>query len=232
METGEVWTVIESYPHYQISTLGRVLGKNGKPLRPAPNSKGYLSVCLYGPEKRTSLLVHRLVLEAFVGPCPDGMESLHGDGNKLNNRLDNLRWGTSAANHADKFRHGTDNRSKVSRGEFHGTKLVERDVIEIRQAVAAGQSYSSLSKRYGVGGGTIREAATGISWSHLGGAVASVVTAKGDGHVRAKLNSERVRVIRRELEAGVGVGELASRFGVSFQTVWAVKRGQTWKGVS
>lgn len=51
--------------------------------------------------------VHRLVLETFVGPAPEGTEGCHYDGNPSNNRLDNLRWDTRAGNHADAVRHGT-----------------------------------------------------------------------------------------------------------------------------
>lgn len=60
---------------------------------------------------RNSFLVHRLVLAAFVGPCPSGMEGCHNDGNPLNNSVDNLRWDTHRNNEADKRRHGTNDRS-------------------------------------------------------------------------------------------------------------------------
>jgi hypothetical protein len=60
-------------------------------------------------------LVHQLVLEAFVGPRPDGMESLHGLGGKLDNRYpENLRWGTSSENHLDQYRDGTMVRARLS----------------------------------------------------------------------------------------------------------------------
>lgn len=47
------------------------------------------------------------MLTAFVGPCPDGMEGCHNDGDPHNNRLDNLRWDTRANNARDAIRHGT-----------------------------------------------------------------------------------------------------------------------------
>lgn len=50
---------------------------------------GYFSVCVQG---HRNLLVHRLVLETFVGPCPDGMECDHVNRNRSDNRLKNLRW--------------------------------------------------------------------------------------------------------------------------------------------
>ncbi len=51
--------------------------------------------------------VHVLVLTAFRGHCPAGMEGCHNDGDPKNNRLSNLRWDTHSANQKDGFRHGT-----------------------------------------------------------------------------------------------------------------------------
>lgn len=51
--------------------------------------------------------VHILVLTAFYGPCPEGMEGCHHDGDPLNNRLGNLRWDTHVGNVSDSIRHGT-----------------------------------------------------------------------------------------------------------------------------
>src|SRR5699024_6464865 len=50
--------------------------------------------------------VHRLVLEAFVGPCPDGMEACHWDDDKTNNHVSNLRWATQSDNMHDRVRNG------------------------------------------------------------------------------------------------------------------------------
>lgn len=68
---------------------------------------GYLRVALAreGIVKRRQ--VHHLVLESFVSSRPPGMEGCHGDGNPVNNRLDNLRWGTRPENALDTVRHGT-----------------------------------------------------------------------------------------------------------------------------
>lgn len=45
-----------------------------------------------------NIKVHRAVCEAFHGPCPEGMETLHIDEDALNNRADNLEWGTRRQN--------------------------------------------------------------------------------------------------------------------------------------
>lgn len=64
---------------------------------------GYLMVTL-GKER---LYVHRLVLEAFVGPSLPGMHGCHNNGKPSDNRIENLRWDTRAGNFADKWKHGT-----------------------------------------------------------------------------------------------------------------------------
>lgn len=67
---------------------------------------GHRFVELVGPEGTSSKYVHRLVLEAFVGPCPDGMVACHWDDNPENNHLNNLRWDTESSNQRDKVRNG------------------------------------------------------------------------------------------------------------------------------
>jgi hypothetical protein len=72
-------------------------------LKPTPTSSGYQSIKLRGRGR----YVHRLMLEAFVGPCPTGHQAAHCDGDRHNNVLTNLRWATRKENEADKLRHGT-----------------------------------------------------------------------------------------------------------------------------
>lgn len=113
----ERWLPIPGHDGYEVSDLGRVRSLDrvilkrdgrrqtvhGRTLRAWPE-KGYLSVHLgTGPR----YLVHRLVLEAFVGPCPPLMEALHGNGDRANACLNNLRWGTPSENAHDRIRHGT-----------------------------------------------------------------------------------------------------------------------------
>lgn len=111
----EIWRDIVGYEgSYEVSNCGLVrswvsgngLGKRSSPVLLSLHGMtgGYVAATLRGK----SCLVHRLVLEAFQGPCPVGMEGCHKDGNSANNRLDNLRWDTPTNNHADKVAHGTD----------------------------------------------------------------------------------------------------------------------------
>lgn len=91
------------------------------------NSKGYYRVKLGRGKKH---FVHHLILETFLGPCPEGMEARHYPSNiRTDNRLTNLCYGTREDNMADKLLCGTDNR-----GENHPlAKITKEDVLEIRR---------------------------------------------------------------------------------------------------
>lgn len=68
---------------------------------------GYRSVCLSLKGKHRNVYVHEIVLRVFVGPRPSPVhEALHGNGDRGDNRLDNLRWGTVQENADDRERHG------------------------------------------------------------------------------------------------------------------------------
>lgn len=74
----------------------------GRTLKPGKvGTSDHLHVVLDG---RTDRTVHSLVLEAFTGPCPEGMEARHLDDNPTNNRLENLVWGTRSENSQDAIR--------------------------------------------------------------------------------------------------------------------------------
>jgi hypothetical protein len=81
-------------------------------LKPAADRKGYLYVNLWRDNIGATCYIHQLVLRAFVGPCPDGQEIRHLDGNSMNNRLDNLQYGTRSENFLDTVRHGTHRNAK------------------------------------------------------------------------------------------------------------------------
>lgn len=112
---------------YEISDQGKVrsLRGRGRILRPGIASRqGHLQVFLAGrpPGTRRPAYVHRLVLEAFVGPCPEGMQCRHLNGVADDNRLENLRWGTPSEDNYDRIRHGTHQHSSKTHCK-HGHPL-------------------------------------------------------------------------------------------------------------
>ena len=119
----EVWRNIPGYEgFYEVSNLGRVrslcreiLGSDGvvqrhrgRFIKGHVKSSGHIEVKLRtGNQSRDRWYVHRLVALAFVGPCPEGMEVCHYDGDPANNELGNLRYGTVSDNRYDSVRHRT-----------------------------------------------------------------------------------------------------------------------------
>ncbi|MES2156069.1 MAG: HNH endonuclease [bacterium] len=107
--------------------------------------------------------VHQVVMWAFVGPCPSGMEVAHNDGDPTNNRLDNLRYDTRRGNHMDTFKHGT-----AVRGETHGmSKLTEPMVKEIRARLAAGETPAALAREYCLSNTAVLSILHRRTWKHV-----------------------------------------------------------------
>lgn len=108
--------------------------------------------------------VHRLVLEAFSGPCPPGLEASHLNEDSTDNRASNLAWETRAENMA---RRRSVPSPKV-RGAANGrAKMTAEQVLELRKLRAAGATYRELAARYGVAYSTARAASVGRRWTHL-----------------------------------------------------------------
>lgn len=118
----ELWKPIPSEPGYEVSDLGRVRSADrvvetaaswrrpahkrtykGKLLKPGRMSGGHWPVACGKGNTRT---VHSLVLEAFVGPCPPGMECLRGGDDNDDNSLTNLRYGTRSENLIEAWANG------------------------------------------------------------------------------------------------------------------------------
>ncbi len=122
----------------------------------------YLKVTLRHPGETElkQVFVHKIVLEAFVGPRPAGMQCRHLNGNNTDNRLENLAWGTAKENAADKAAHG-----RQSQGERQpASKLTETDVREIRRKQ---QSIADQASRYGVSISLIRKVRGREAWKHI-----------------------------------------------------------------
>ena len=177
---GEVWRDVASYEgEYRVSNLGRVRSlsrtvahKGNGFMRVHERILKQTIVMEYptvwlgsGHQRGIRVKVHRLVLEAFVGPCPDGMEARHfPDRNPMNNRLGNLNWGTKLDNAVDKQAHGT-----MVRGErVKVGKLTAEIVLEIRRLSASGRhSQESLGRKFGVAQSSISSLLLRKTWKHI-----------------------------------------------------------------
>ena len=109
---GEEWRPVVGFENvYMVSNYGNVKGvirsgSTGNILKPSTNGSGYLSVGLYNHPYHRTCTVHRLVAMAFI-PNPENKRTVnHIDGNKRNNRADNLEWATHGENHRHAYRTG------------------------------------------------------------------------------------------------------------------------------
>jgi hypothetical protein len=180
----EQWKPVVGFDgFYEVSDLGRVRSVDrvstqreshglmvtrrltGRLLRQKTRrDNGYCEVTLkaigLGIKSRVCL-VHRLVLEAFVGPCPSGQQARHfPDRNCTNNRLANLAWGTPLENQADRIIHGT----TVNGEKSHLSKLSAIAVQEIRKRLANGDRIRDVAREYKMNEATIGHIKAGRSW--------------------------------------------------------------------
>ena len=179
----EIWKDIRGYEGlYQISNMGRLKSLSRKTwiFRAKNNGKGsfrhlkekilkvrippdkrYMGTSLCKNGKMKTREIHRLVLEAFVGPCPEGMEGCHEDGNRFNNRLDNLRWDTRSNNHKDKHKHGTD-----ASGERNPQAKLDKDTVALARNLWKTGKYKQreIAELLGIGHHNISQILTYKRW--------------------------------------------------------------------
>lgn len=176
----EHWKEIPGHEgRYEVSDLGRIRSMDrvshygrwvggtrtlkGKVLNPSPDGQGYLGSLVKVPGgKPVRIKIHLAVLTAFRGPRPPGLVGCHNDGDKANNALANLRWGTPASNIADFVKHGS------ARGSKNGAaRLDEATVRGIKARLAAGETLMKIAEDHGVSVTAIWHIKSGKSWAHV-----------------------------------------------------------------
>lgn len=150
---------------YTRPTDGREIKRfyKSKILKPGYN-RGYPLVTLCDRDnKHHTRQVHDLVLSAFHRPKYPGEECRHLDGQRNNNHIDNLCWGTAADNMSDKIRHET----YVRGSRVGNSKLKAKDIHEIRVRLEAGDTHADIAKDYKVSPATITAINTKRIWKWL-----------------------------------------------------------------
>lgn len=154
------WETITGFDNYMVSDSGLVKSIYRKVITTAgwygtaphhktvrerilsPNltKNGYLFVCLRNNNKHHSKKIHHLVMEAFVGPRPEGLVVLHKDNDRLNNSLINLEYGTMAKNTQDYFK---------SIGKRNGFVHIG-DIQSIIGRITQGEKIVDIAREYNV----------------------------------------------------------------------------------
>jgi hypothetical protein len=172
----EEWKAISGYDGiYEISSFGRVkslsrvvyYGKRSRItksiiMKPSSHRQGYELVSLSINNKRKTFLVSRLVAFEFISNPRELKEVNHIDGNKENNRVDNLEWVTAKENVNHSFRIGL---HKSRRGEGNSnSKLSLKNVIEIRKMLKNKTKHSAIAKKYQISKSLVGQIGRNIIW--------------------------------------------------------------------
>lgn len=174
----EKWRDIVGYEGwYQVSNLGRV-----KRVKSGPNtytgrilktfsSRGYPMVWLYKDGKSDAVSVHTLVLEAFGNSRPSGYECNHKNGDKSDNRMENLEWVTHSENMKHAYRvlgrrqGGQENRKGENNNNARQTT---QEVLKIRELYEAGEhTQRELGKMFGCSDVNICYIVNRRTWKHV-----------------------------------------------------------------
>lgn len=164
------------FPDYEVSDLGRVRSWKiwGRKATDPPrlltpgNTTLYDFVVLLNGDKRRNCLVHRLVLEAFVGPCPEGMEARHLNGSSRDNSLENLEWASHMENMQDKVAHGTLNKNRPS-GDSHPSSVLDSEAVRAirREYASGGITQQALADKYKTSRANIGLIVTRKNWKQV-----------------------------------------------------------------
>lgn len=191
------------------------------------NGHYYVMFRINKKQKRRS--VHSLVLDAFVGPCPDGMECRHfPDRDTANNRRSNLQWGTKKENAADKIVHGTD-----GRGARNAMAVLDDDSARSVYTEYQVKTGAELTSIFNVTPGAMRAICKGSTWKHLG--LAPLPRKRnglpGDRNPSAKITADDVLEIRRRYRAGEFQKCIAKDFGLTQGMVSQITRRSAWRHI-
>ncbi|MFL6141660.1 MAG: HNH endonuclease [Labedaea sp.] len=170
---GEV-RVLDRFPGYLFSSTGDTwscwnasklpcMTKLYYRLKPKKQDGNHLKVKV---QKKWRWL-HALILEAFKGPCPKGLECRHLNGDPTDNQPSNLEWGTRSENIQDRIRHGE---SAGWTGSIHGVvKLNDDSARAIYLRRMQGATLGEIAEEFGVSTATVWSISKGRTWTHATG---------------------------------------------------------------
>jgi len=209
------WKAIPGFEGYEVSDQGQVrsyrkygggLSLTSHLLKPSTSRPrgGYKAVGLRRNGQTYQKRVARLVLLAFVGPCPNGMEMCHNNSNSDDDRLENLRYDTHLGNTRDRL------------------SLSDAQVIEMRERRAQGESIATLAQSFNIKYRTVYDLCRGTTYRWIGGPI----TPSGRW---GKLSINDVVAIRTErANTDITLKELGKKYSRSESAVSRICSGEQY----
>lgn len=164
---GEEWRSVIGYEgFYEVSSFGavrsvdrHVVDKQGRTrflrgiqIRPQAQISGHLSAGLTRNGRKNTQRVHTLVMAAFKGPRPPGMEVRHLDGDPTNNKVGNLEYGTSSENKLDTYLH-----KRIPVGQDSHLGRISNKAIAELKALKGSVSSRVAGAQFGLDGSYVRQ---------------------------------------------------------------------------
>lgn len=160
-ELKEEW---REYNGYKISNFGKVINKKGKVLSTNVDMHGYVTTSItdYGGGRIKGM--HRIVATMFI-PNPNNLPEVnHKDGNKENNRVDNLEWCTKKEN----MQHRSDVLGCMVGTDNPTNKLTDEQVIEIYNLCKdTNMLYKDIADMYNIVPSQVSLIVGGYKWKYL-----------------------------------------------------------------
>lgn len=169
----EIWKPVVGYEGlYEVSNLGRVRSNsyrkryNGKILTNKKHTGGYHYQTLHKNKKRNNFLVHRLVAIAFIENPLSKDQVNHKNGDKQDNRVENLEWCTQKENAQHAIDTGLKKNMPV--GEDVGmSKITNIEAKAIKIMLKKGCKQSCIASIFGIARNTVSCINTGVTWNHV-----------------------------------------------------------------
>lgn len=165
----EIWLPVQGWP-YIVSNYGnvrRTVKRKGtragvilKPTRGGGPSRPYPVVTLHDCGKNRTVAVHKLVADAFLGPCPEGLEINHKDQDSSNSHADNLEYLTSSQNKLQAVANG------YCGSRRYNARFTEADIVKIREE-AKHARIKDIAEAYGVSSSLIVKIIKRQNWRHV-----------------------------------------------------------------
>lgn len=248
----EIWKEIPGYEGiYSASNKGRIKsleryidGPRGKRRIKEKimsihtrTDRGYChsTVKLTKNKKPKPFSVHRLIALTFLGPCPDGMEVLHGINGPHNNSLDNLRYGTREENTQDMYEH-----RKIKK-EFVYVKLCVNDVLSIVEMLDQGINQEDIAKKFNISQASVSKIDLGETWHQVTHRKVNrthrsqrrfETYLQNPDKKWGKLSVNDVKKIKRMINDGEKNIDISKMFDVSPESITDIKKGRRWSFVN
>ena len=235
----EEWRPVKRCCGYEVSSFGRVRSFKHSPLgrilKQNPNAQGYPQILLSNGGKTTSVRVHVLVLESFVGDRPEGKNCNHKNGIKYDNKLSNLEWVTYKENVIHSYSNGLKHGKKGM--SSHRSKLTDDQIVEIRKLFSSGMPQLYISRMFNMSPSSINRICKKRAWNHIdvdcsGVEIVDVKTNDyGERHPNAKWTDGEIWLIKKLLYHGIDRKIIMKMFRMKKSNLSHISVGMTWNHV-